>query len=251
MYLDKNRVTPVLKKLSSFENELSNLFSSFNLELRENTGRRNMLLSQAQEVFFADSIASSGFDVSCSGKTGEPDIVINCIGKELECKLTSSENRSWPLQCDYATIVRKGSLDFLYVLSDRDFSKFAVLFFEDLSASDFHLPAPGSRQKSRMNKAKAMEKCTVLHGSVQKKNERHIKKYTSMILEESEKNIQRINELNQRIQSTRSDGRKRKILKMIDNESVRFQKKKEKLSEKIRYWNSTVDHYEISLEPIE
>ena len=117
MYLEKNNILPVLRKLSSFESELGILFSSFNLELRENTGRRNMLLSQAQEVFFADAIAESGFDVLCSGKTGEPDIVIKCIGKELECKLTSSENRSWPLQCDYSTILKKGSLDFLYVLS--------------------------------------------------------------------------------------------------------------------------------------
>ena len=67
MYLKKERVVHTLERLAKFENELDVLFSNFNLSLRENTGRRNMLLSQAQEVFFADAIANEGYDVRCSG----------------------------------------------------------------------------------------------------------------------------------------------------------------------------------------
>ncbi len=251
MYLEKNNILPVLRKLACFESELGTLFSNFNLSLRENTGRRNMLLSQAQEVFFADAIASSGFNVSCSGKTGEPDIVIECIGKELECKLTSSENRSWPLQCDYSTILKKGEIDFLYVLSDRDFSRFAVLFFENLSADDFHFPAPGSRQKARMNKSLAMKKCTVLYGSTKIKNDRYIEKYTRALSESTSKNIERIASLRERMGDANTEKKKHKVSQMISNEEMRFQRKHLKLCEKIKYWKELGDQYEISLEPIQ
>jgi len=250
MYLQKDSVTPTLARLVNFENKLESLFCDFNLDLRENTGRRNMLLSQAQEVFFAEAISSNGYNVSCSGKTGEPDIVIECIGKELECKLTSSGNRSWPLQCDYTTISKKGSLDFLYVLSNKDFSEFAVLLFENLTAKDFHLPAPGSRQKSRMNKANAMKKCIVLHGDVNNKSQRHISKYIDDLSEETMGNKSRISELTRRLENTKSEKKRLSILKMIKNEKFRFEKKKSKLCEKIKYWTDSGPHFEISLDAI-
>ena len=250
MYLQKESVIPTLERLANFENKLGNLFNDFNLDLRDNTGRRNMLLSQAQEVFFADAISSNGYTVSCSGKTGEPDIVIECIGKELECKLTSSGKSSWPLQCDYTTISKKGSLDFLYVLSNREFSKFAVLLFENLTAKDFHLPAPGSRQKSRMNKALAMKKCIVLHGNVGDKNKRHISKYLDVLVSETSKNTNRINDLRNRIDNTKSQKKIDSAKRMIRNEKTRFEKKQSTICEKIKYWTDCGPHYEISLDGI-
>ena len=118
-YFQRSGVISALKKMSEFELRLNNLFSEFDLTLRENTGRRNNLLSQAHEKFFTDLLVSYGYDAVCSGRTGEPDIYIKDIDRELECKLSSSSSHSWPLQCDYSTLTRKGSLDFLYVLCDK------------------------------------------------------------------------------------------------------------------------------------
>jgi len=250
MYLTKECIGPALTRLREFESELETLFSNFNLDLRENTGRRNMLLSQAQEVFFAEAIAARGFSVTCSGKTGEPDIVIECAGKELECKLTSSGKRSWPLQCDYTTLKRKGSLDFLYVLSDSSFKKFAVLLFENLTIEDFHFPAPGSREKSRMKKESAMKKCHVLHGKVESKNEKHISNYMSCLLEESAKNQKRVSELRERIAKSSTKKKVDSAEKMLLSESHRFERKKDKIFNKIKYWNNSTQQYHIILEPI-
>jgi len=250
MYLTKECISPALTRLAEFESELETLFSNFNLDLRENTGRRNMLLSQAQEVFFAEAIAARGFSVTCSGKTGEPDIVIECEGKELECKLTSSGKRSWPLQCDYTTLKRKGSLDFLYVLSDSSFKKFAVLLFENLTIEDFHFPAPGSREKSRMRKEKAMKKCHVLHGKVESKNEKHVSNYMSRLLEESIRNQKKTNSLRKRIVKSSTEKKIESIERMLQNESKRFERKKDKISDKIKYWNNSTQQYHITLEPI-
>ena len=250
MYLDKNLVVPTLQRLAEFENKLESLFKDFNLDLRENPGRRNMLLSQAQESFFTDAIRDSGHNALCSGKTGEPDIIVESLGKELECKLTSSGNRSWPLQCDYTTISKKGSLDFLYVLSNKEFSEFAVLLFENLMPEDFHPPAPGSRQKSRMNKAKAMKKCHVLYGGVADKSRRHIEKYQADIEDEITKSKKRISELSDRIARCSSQKKIAAATKMVLKENKRLEKKKSKIAEKISYWEHSPTHYEISLESI-
>ena len=150
-YFTREDASRVINQLKGFENKLSSLFNSYDLDLRTNSGRRNMLLSQAQEAFFSRALSEKGFDCIHDGRTGEADIVINCIGKELECKLTSGSRSSWPLQCDYTTLSRKGELDFLYMLCNKNFDEFAVLLFENLTVDDFFFPAPGSRQKSRMN----------------------------------------------------------------------------------------------------
>jgi len=230
-----------------FENRLNDLFDEFKLDLRDNTGRRNMLLSQAQESFFTDEISYLGYDALCSGKTGEPDIVIKCIGKEVECKLTSAGRSSWPLQCDYATLTRKGSLDFLYVLADKEFSKFAVLLFENLSIEDFHPPAPGSRQKSRMNKVSAMRKCKILHGSIKDKRDTYRGKYVEDLHIATQKMAIRSRELEERIRLSSTTTKKKNVQRILKNENARFFKKEKSLMEKINYWNHTDAKYEISL----
>ena len=246
-YITKSNVESALGKMISFESSLDSLFKSHNLDLRENSGRRNILLSQAQESFFANELQNSGFDVVCSGKTGEPDIVLKCIGRELECKITSSKNRSWPLQCDYSTLQRKGESDFLYVLADESFSSFAVLFFDSLTIEDFHFPAPGSRQKSRMNKSRAMKKCVVLHGEVRNKSTRHVKEYSRMLVEESARSVERIKSLNKRFDTASTENQKSHISRMIVNEKNRHKSKKSKIDKKIQYWRDGNCHYEIEL----
>ena len=246
-YINKKNVENSLRKMQEFEKDLDSLFNDYDLSLRENTGRRNVLLSQAQEVFFSKEIESEGYNVSCSGKTGEPDISIHSLGRELECKLTSSKKRSWPLQCDYSTLQKKGYTDFLYVLADETFDKFAVLFFDSLTIEDFHPPASGSRQKSRMKKSSAMKKCIVLHGSVNNKSIRHIQKYTEDLKQEIDSNLKRISDLNRRLNISNTEYKKKSVSKMIKNESTRHKNKTEKLHEKIQHWKESTQQYEIKL----
>ena len=67
-----------------------------------------------------------------------PDIEVNVvdINKELECKLSSgtgkNKTKSFNLQTDWATLTKKGSLDYLYMLTTPDFEGFCVLFFKGL-----------------------------------------------------------------------------------------------------------------------
>ena len=69
-------------------------------------------------------------DVNADGKTGQPDITIGALGKELECKLTSRhKGGAISFQSDHGTLAQKGELDFLYVVCDKDFKEFCVLTF--------------------------------------------------------------------------------------------------------------------------
>ncbi len=246
-YLNSKDTVNALGRMITFESQLDKLFENFNLNLRENSGRRNMLLSQAQEVFFANILEEKGYDVTCSGKTGEPDIVINSLGKELECKMTSAKKNSWPLQCDYATLQKKGSIDFLYVLCNENFERFAVLLFENLNVDDFYPPAAGSRQKSRMNKSNAMRKCTVLHGSVLDKREKFIYRYASDLNELAHRRDERMRSLQERLYRSSTSCQRKKVSGIIDRENKRFEKRESRVIEKINFWKSSPSHYEISL----
>jgi len=164
-----------LNKMQKFYVELESLYSRHSLDVNEDMGRRNILMSSLQEKYFAEVIAGVFPGTSANGKTGEPDIVIPALGRELECKLTS-KNRSgaWALQSDYNTLARKGSVDHLYVLASDDFNDFAVLFFEGLTVEDFHPPASGSKGKSRLNWSVAIHKCTTVVGDVDDKSQKYI-----------------------------------------------------------------------------
>jgi len=136
------------------------------MDVQDDLGRRNILMSKPQEKYFADQLAKTYPSTKTDGTTGQPDISIPEISRELECKITSAHKTgAWRLQTDYVTLKKKGSLDYLYVLCDEDFKKFAVLHFENLTVDDFNLPGKGSRNKANMNIERAMQKCHVLLGS--------------------------------------------------------------------------------------
>ena len=186
MYLTKAMVREALKNVQTFEHELDNLFASHDYSLRSNLGRRNALCSQAQEKELAKVLSTKFESVVQDGAPGKPDIYIGDINKELECKLTSgnrSNSVSYSLQTDWATLEKKVSLDYLYVLCDEDFEKFCVLFFENLTTEDFYPPANGSRGKARMKKSSAMKKAVCLHGEFTTQNEGYINTYTERISE--------------------------------------------------------------------
>lgn len=176
-YIDKSMAKAALANMSSFYCELKDLYSRYNIPLEADTGRRNMLMSSLQEKMFASEIKTKYPMTTSDGKTGEPDIIIPELNRELECKLTSkNRSGSWQLQTDWNTLKSKGKLDYLYVLASRDFTEFAVLFFNDLTCDDFHPPAPGSKGKSRMRLGIALKKCTVVCGSVEDKSKVLLKK---------------------------------------------------------------------------
>ena len=176
-YITREHCSRALKKMMRFHNDLDHLYKSYGLCMLENTGRRNILLSAAQEEFFAHELSTSYKDVRNNGKTGEPDIMIGELARELECKITTpSAKGAIQLQTDYATLVKKGSLDYLYVIANREFDKFVVLHYDGLTSDDFRTPSPGSRGKAHMARHIAAAKCNVLFGKVHVKNKIRIEK---------------------------------------------------------------------------
>ena len=181
-YVTREMSEAALEGMRGFYNELLELYGKYEIELEDDLGRRNMLMSSLQEKMFAKEISSVYKSAYSNGKTGEPDIVIPEIDSELECKLTSrNKSGSWQLQTDYNTLSNKGSLDYLYVLASRDFSEFAVLFFEGLTCEDFHYPSPGSKGKSRMKLATALKKCTAVYGDIFDKSTGYIEDASAVI----------------------------------------------------------------------
>tara|TARA_R110000824_G_scaffold60853_18_gene162474 strand:+ start:2718 stop:3374 length:657 start_codon:yes stop_codon:yes gene_type:complete len=189
-YIDKNHVREALQYMCTFHTDLQNLHKKHGLSLLENTGRRNILMSSAQEEFFAKSLSSSYKNVINDGKTGEPDIVIGELDKEIECKITTPTPAGGiNLQTDYATLIKKGNLDYLYVIADRLFEKFVVLHYVGLTYEDFAKPSASSRGKSKLVKHIAEKKCRVLWGNVRSKNKIELQKLRKKLLSCSQKAV--------------------------------------------------------------
>ena len=184
-YITEEMAGRALNKMHGFNQKLSALYESEGLDIKADIGRRNILMSSIQEREFSKELSKVFSGVINDGRSGQPDIVIGEIETELECKLTSPHrNKTWALQCDYATLQKKGVLDFLYMLVDRDFENAAVLYFKGLSIEDFHPPASGSRGKSRMKKSNAMQKCIPLFGDIIDKNQEIIDRAKKVVEDE-------------------------------------------------------------------
>ena len=200
------------------------------------------MLSASQEKELANVLRKQygDDDIIDDGRSGQPDIIIKSLNKELECKLTSGTGlyRSFSLQTDYATLVRKKSLDYLYMLTNAKFNKFCVIFFENLEPSDFFPPANGSRGKSQMNKKEGMKKATFLWGDYKDLSiENHFKWLDRLEVCIIEKR-KRLGSLNYRLKNTSSGAFKEmgKIAATIKNEEKRYDKKIEKITKKMEYW---------------
>jgi hypothetical protein len=173
--LKRQDAITALKNMKLFHDECRSLFRKHGFDLLDNLGRRNILLSQAQEKFFADALSKRYKGVINDGRTGQPDILIKSLGKELECKLTSRhKGGAISFQSDYGALIQKGALDYLYVIADDNFEKFVVLHFQNLTIEDFRPLSSGSRGKVAMYKHKGLEKCNVLVGRVDNNKEAHI-----------------------------------------------------------------------------
>ena len=89
MYLTRDDIVLSLKSMREFNAELSKTFNNFGMSIEQNTGRRNALLSQAQEHFISKELKKRYPSTLNDGRTGKPDICIPELDIELECKLTT------------------------------------------------------------------------------------------------------------------------------------------------------------------
>ena len=176
-YLTQEMAVNAIGKMKDFHDNVVSLYDKFDMDLLDNLGRRNIIMSQTQEKFFAHELSKKFKGVREDGRTGEPDIVIGELKKELECKLTSRhKSGSISFQSDYETLQKKGSLDYLYVIADQKFKEFSVLLFEGLTVDDFRPLSSGARGKVAMFKHKGMKKCKHLLGECIDLNELNIQK---------------------------------------------------------------------------
>tara|TARA_B100000700_G_scaffold331830_1_gene470172 strand:+ start:92536 stop:93267 length:732 start_codon:yes stop_codon:yes gene_type:complete len=162
--------------MKNFYFNLASLYESSGMSIEENRGRRNIMMSAPMEYFLAQELRKTFPKVDDDGRTGKADIIISFrkgFEKELECKLTSPHSSgSISFQTDYETLEKKGSLDYIYIIANEDFSGFCAIHFKDLDISDFRNLSPGARGKVQMFKHKGMLKGNVLLGNVVNLNER-------------------------------------------------------------------------------
>lgn len=250
-YVTKEMAQSAILNMQSFHEELKYVFSKYDMDLLENSGRRNCILSQSQEKFLAAEIAKSYSEVISDGRPGQPDIVIGSIEKELECKLTT-RNKSGQIsfQTDYETLRSKGSLDYIYIIASPDFSEFAVLHFENLTIENFRPPANGSRGRSQMIKSSCMEKCNVLVGSIRDNSEIYLTKLHTDTEDSKKKFNRREVNLENRIAScsVRAKIKKVNLIQMLQREKKKNLKSLTNLQDKINYWQSSPKNYSVILE---
>ena len=178
-YLDRKNSILAIKNIKSLFSDLEKVYSRYGIDISRDVGRKNILISAAQEHFFAQAIGNIVKDCTNDGRTGMADIVIESLdNREVECKVVcKGKSGSWSLQTDKASLERKGSCDFLYLLFDRLHDNVAVFLFSDLVAEDFYDPSPGSRGKARLKKSSAFKKCVPLVGSFSNQRTHYMARY--------------------------------------------------------------------------
>lgn len=244
MYLTRQDALQVITRMQDFERQLKTLFGDYDYDLHENIGRRNMLLSAVQEKETARVLRQKFNEVLDDGTPGKPDVVICDIDKELECKLTSGSKSkgtvSYSFQTDWATLESKGSLDYVFIVADASFEKFAVLFFEGLTTEDYFPPASGSRGKSRMRKDSAMKKLVPLVGDVVNVSIDNVAKVQAELIGKIAERDARLVELQERLDncSDKAVKLREKTEQILENETIRYEKAINKLHARVEYWEA-------------
>ena len=252
MYISRNQAENAIQNMKHFYKSLKYVYSSSGMNVEEDLGRRNILMSGPQEFYFAEQIQNNFPNAYSNGKTGEPDIVIPEIGKNLECKLTT-RHRSGALSFQSDSMTFEGNengVDFLYVIADDHFENFAVLHFEGLVRDDFHVESPGARGRVRMKKHVAMDKCNVLMGEVIDRRDTFIAQYENELSSVRNKQVNRITELNNRL-AKESPAKAEKTGGIIERELVRFSKKIDSINKKVAMWESKNPSYTVILENVD
>jgi hypothetical protein len=198
-YVTREDVRSTLVDMQSFYQDLKKVFSESGMNIEDNLGRRNILMSQVQEEFLARALSRRYESVIADGAPGKADIFIADHDREIECKLTTvNKSGAISLQSDYETLKQKGSLDYVYFVASPDFETFTVLYFQGLTVDDFRPLSNGSRGKVAMKKHEGMKKVDILWGGVQKKNDLELEKIDCLFEDEADRhksNMHRINHM--------------------------------------------------------
>ena len=271
-YITREDVGSTLVDMQSFYQDLKQVFSNTGMNIEDNLGRRNILMSQVQEEFLARTLSKRYERVVADGAPGKADIYIADHDREIECKLTTvNKSGAISLQSDYETLRQKGELDYVYFIASPDFESFSVIYFEGLTVDDFRPLSNGARGKVAMKKHAGMEKAQILWGDVVTKNEAEIQKIDDLFLQEAERhkqNMHRINELKCETSKKITTGR-HKSGKMLsdrdftaannafealfhrqDRETARHTKKINTLVDRKSYWLSQPGKYSFLLEKV-
>jgi hypothetical protein len=218
-YVTRTMTFEAIRNMQRFHDDLNEVFEKNDMDFKTDLGRRNIMMSHAQEKFFTEALRGEYENVINDGRTGQPDIVISNdkVSVEIECKLTTRhKSGAISFQSDYETLVKKGSLDYLYVVASKDFKTFATFYFEKLTVDDFRPLSTGARGKVAMLKHKGFKKCTVLMGEHVSINDKNI----------------------------------RKLNAVLESKDIPPFKKKKALKS-LAYWKSTPEKYTILLECVE
>ena len=254
-YITRDDALQILKNMNMFENGLKSFFARFEYDLHENLGRRNILLSNAQEKETQKVLSKKYKSVISDGAPGKPDVVIEDINVELECKLTSGSRSNgtltYNLQTDWETICNKGKLDYNYIIASEDFSEFCYIIFEGLTPDDFHPPSTGARGKARMRKETAYKKATFLVGSMTDNAKVRVENIKNSIADRLLEKESRLEELNDRLKNITNKETKKytNVLKIIENETARHDKAIDKMTLKKQHWETNCS-YTFNLESI-
>ena len=246
-------------KMRNFYLDLKTLYSKHGINLEANRGRRNILMSAPMEKFLAEEMHSSGLyeSVINDGRTGCADIsVVLKSGQdlELECKLTSPSQSSGAIafQTDHGTLLRKGSLDYIYIIANEDFDKFTVIHFKNLTIDDFRGLSPGARGKVQMYKYMGMKKADILLGAATSSTDVKIEKIRS---EFNDQNTQTKNDItgwrNKLANLTASQNYQRdKLNQQITRSQNKYDESLNKLTEEIRIASLSKARYTFSFEEL-
>ena len=199
-YITRQDAVNAIVKLKEFHRELDELYLKHGISLESNAGRRNVVLSQAQEEFFAHEISKRYSDVVADGKTGRPDIFLGQLGIELECKLTSPlKDGSVTMQADENSVDEKPK-DFLYVVANG-MNEFAVFHFVGLTRDDFSKSGSArSKGKVRLMKNRAYPKCRILIGGMDNRKTRMIETITDSLSKVSNRAVKKAESLRKRLE---------------------------------------------------
>jgi hypothetical protein len=258
-YINREQVLSACKKLQTFYKGLSDYYKSNGINLESNIGRRNILMSGPMEHFLCEALKETGKyeDVLNDGRTGQPDLLIKISQQpeiELECKLTSPHsNKAIVFQTDFESLEKKGKLDYLYLIADKNFESFCAIHFENLDINDFRKLSPGARGKVQMYKYKGMKKAKVLIGKVLDLKEKRIDDLRKTTKDYEVKTKILINHLENK-KSALSDSQVydyNKFTNQIDDAYLRLKKKITKSQETINTVKNRNSRYSFILENLE
>lgn len=256
-YLTREQLLKACSSMQTFYKGLCAYYQAFDMDLESNKGRRNVMMSEPMEHFLAQKLKKSFMSVEADGRTGKADIVIKYIDgkeKELECKLTSPNAQGQvSFQTDLETLQRKGKLDYIYIIANRNFDAFCAIHFQDLTPEDFRPLSPGSRGKVQMYKYQGMNKATVLLGKSININDFMIEKIKEKQEEIRKQGLQKVLDWTSTASILRDTQNYKK--KLLEDQIERANKKTEerinKLNNRINILKERKNSYSFEYESVE